>query len=185
MTWNVWDVLIILAALAQIGVLVWVVLIALKIKNGPVKAITGHIAPLTERGKTLAETGKREALQNKDRFAGLAAEVKGIVDAVKPRGDGAGDALPGASINWHTIKGAWGTYRTVQRGLKGARMLRRLSAAQTVPPGPKGAPGKANVSLAERLGLIPPAAKHLGRAWSLISIGLQVRKQLKARGARG
>jgi len=161
MSWNWLDVLIVVLFVLQIGAMATLVVFALRLKK-PVTFVTGRIKPWTEKGKTLAETGKREFSQNKQRFGLLAGEVKGIAGAVRPA-KGNAPADPRLRFNYRSILSAWALLRTLRRGF-GTIQAGRNPAAN--PPGPTSAKKKARPN---RLGILP----------DLIRLLLDVRRELK------
>lgn len=165
MSWNWLDVLIIVLCLLQIGALATLVVFALRLKK-PVTLFTGRIKPWTEKGKTLAETGKREFSQNKQRFGLLAGEVKGLASAVRPA-KGNVPADPRLRFNYRSLLSAFALLRTLRHGF-GTIQAARNPAAN--PPGPVFAPAAAKKKARpNRLGILP----------DLVRLLLDVRRELK------
>lgn len=151
MTWNAWDVLIILLFLLNLAALAGVAVVALKIKNGPVAAVTGRVKPMIAKGRGLAVTGQRELMQNKDRFQALAEEIKGVAAAVRPAG-GTGEK---SAIDYRMLLTGFSILRTVGSGWKQIQAARNPMAN---PPGPAKAKKKASP---RRLGIVPDVVRLL------------------------
>jgi hypothetical protein len=165
MSWNWLDVLIVVIFLLQVAALGALVLFALRLKK-PVTLFTGRIKPWTQKGKMLAETGKREFNQNKQRFGLLAGEVKGLAGAVRPAKRDA-PADPRLRFNYRSILSAFALLRTLRSGLGKVQAARNPAAN---PPGPAFAPVAAKKKARpSRLGIVP----------DLVRLLLDVRRELR------
>jgi len=178
MTWTVWDILIVLAGIPQLAGLIGVGVVVLRIIKGPVAGMTAKIGDLTARGKALADTSLNVVNANKKHVLAIVADVKGMVEAVRTP-----DVTQNLPINYGTLRRSFNTLMSIRRGLKtvqgltqrkpkGAAALTAATAANKRPP---------RRSIPDRLGLIPPAAKHLTRALPYIRMALNVRKELNQR----
>lgn len=176
MTWSIWDVLVILLFLGQIGAVVYVVLCVLKIKNGPVATVIGHVKPLTTSGKAIIATGKREVEQNKARWLTMAAEAKSLIRVVRKDVTAKPD---GMLIDYKTIMSGVAGLKFLRRGWRQIQVARSKTAN---PPGPPSRVGKKPVSIADRLGLVPPVVKKAGPLLRVVKVLLALRKELANRG---
>lgn len=179
MTWTGLDIAVVGVAALNFVVLGGVVSAVLKIVRGPVAGLKGRTLSLVPKGKRLAETGQDVFFNNKDRVLALLTEINETrhllnVDAFIPSPEG-------AVVTVASVAGAIRTVKTVRSGVGGAlHVLRRIrsrrgGAAGNVAnvPGKRGAlPPKQ--SLAMRLGLIPPVARHLPVVMRVIGIARSV-----------
>jgi len=156
---TIWDVLIIVFFVVNVGLLGYIVFTALQLKK-PFATIAGRIKPVTAKAKILAVTGKRELGQNKDRFEALAVEVKGLAGAVRPAG---GSRDPRLRITWRNVLTAFSALGTLRRGLGHLRTARNPVANA---PGPQKAKRK---TPPRTLGIIPDIVRLL----------LEIRKALR------
>lgn len=154
------NVAVIVVFLANIAMMIYTAVVALRIKSGPVAGVMGRVKPIAEKGKGIAETGKRELDQNKGRLHSLTGELKSIARAVRPGADG---AAPRTQIDYRTLMTAVSLLGTLRRGLAQIRTARKPT---TNPPGPPKAKKKAPP---RRLGIIPDVVRLL----------LDVRRQLR------
>lgn len=165
MSWTWLDVLIVLIFVLQVAAMVTLVLFALRLKK-PVTFFMGRVKPWGEKGKTLAETGKRQFNQNKRRFGLLAGEVKGLASAVKPAHKNA-PADPRLRFNYRSLLSAFALVRTLRSGLGNVQAARNPAAH---PPGPAAAPTAAKKKARpSRLGIVP----------DLVRLILDVRRELR------
>lgn len=149
MSWTGWDVFIVLISLVNFGLILWIALLALKIKNGPVAAVTGRIGPLVAKGKALVDTGKREFVDNKERAQSFTDAVKGVLKSVKPANDPMGARSRFSYRHLLTLISVLGTLR---RGLGEINQVRKPGAN---PPGPPKAKRKAPPRRLGTLELLP------------------------------
>ena len=147
------DIFIILFFAANVVAIIAIIVFALKIKNGPVARVTEPIGPIISKGKAIAETGKRELMQNKDRWSALSVEVKGLVGAVRPAGGVAG---PQVRFSYRDIVTAFSVLGAVRRGVGD---LRTKAKPTSNPPGPAKAKHKAPPQRLGTLGLLPDAIR--------------------------
>jgi hypothetical protein len=152
MEWDIWDVLVIAVFLANILLMAYTVFVALRLKNGPVANVMGRIKPMVAKGRSIAETGKRELGENKDRLHALTAEVKGIAEAVRPGADG---TAPKTQFNYRTLLTIISVLGAVRRGLGQIQHARKPT---TNPPGPPKAKKK---TPPRRLGIVPEVVRLL------------------------
>ena len=147
---TVWDILIFAVAAGNVLMFGYVVFMALKVKNGPVAAVTGRVKPMIAKGKTLAESGKRELTQNKDRALAMKDEVMGLVEVVRPK---EGRREPQLQFNYQQVLTAFSVLGTLRRGLGDVRRTRKVTAH---PPGPpavqRGVRGRVNKTVHRPLG---------------------------------
>lgn len=166
MSWNWLDVLIVVIFVLQVGAGIALVTFALRLKK-PVTFVRGRIKPWTEKGKTLAETGKREFNENKHRLGLLAGEVKGLAGTVTPARNANAPADPRLRFNYRSILSAFALLRTLRGGLSKVQAARNPASR---PPGPASAPAAAKKKARpSRLGILP----------DLVRLLLDVRRELK------
>lgn len=170
MTWSGWDIGVTLAFAAQIAGTTFVVRAALKIMNGPVKRVQNRVPPLLEHGKALVSAGQDAWQNNREQVVLLVDDVKSVAhsvhQAVAPPA-----VTVDAPINYQKIGTAWASVKTAQQGFG---FLRRVISRRKSP--------KTTVSFAERIGLVPPAGKPVGRVIGAARFLLRVRGILKNSG---
>jgi hypothetical protein len=177
MTFTAWDWLVVGIAVVTVIALVWLVVVLLQLKNGPVN---GFI----RRGRTTSSVVwrllgglYRVTYGNDDQLTHVQSEIVGIADGLSS----AVKTPAGATINYRTLLAAWGALRTGRGVLRQAsgllnRPKRGANAAMTataVPP---------RHSLVDRLGLVPPAAKRVGRALPFARGAFAAYRELRRRG---
>ena len=121
---------VILVFLANVALMGYIAFLALKIKNGPVANVTGRIKPMVAKGKSIADTGKREVDQNKGRLHATTGELKAIADTVRPGADGAASK---SQFSYRTLLTFVSLLGTVRRGLAQIQNARKPGSN---PPGP-------------------------------------------------
>jgi hypothetical protein len=174
MTWTVWDVLITVLGLLHIVGMVGILVVVLRIVKGPVAGSAGRAAEVAEKGRRLAEVTLNALNANRGHIESIVRDVRGIAASVRPP-DVAGN-LP---INYRSLRNSLATLATVRQGLTAFRSLGRK---KTAPPGPAAAKSvPARVSLPERLGLVPPAARHVIRFLPYLRVVKTVLLQMKGR----
>jgi hypothetical protein len=135
-----------------------------RIKKGPVAAVQARITPLVDGGKSLAETGKS--------FAALAPRVKALGESAVTTKEALQLAPPPA-----------GMLLTPQRILQGvgfaksARTTLKTLKARKLPAKKPSLVFKT----ASKMGLVPPAAKHLGTAVGIAKTAVKVLRQARKR----
>jgi hypothetical protein len=130
-----------------------------RIARGPVRDATTTVKTLTTSGKRLTETGKN--------LASLGAQAKSIGESAKATKNAVGLAPPPA-----------GMLLTPQRLLQGIGLARTARTALKTRKLPKKKPSLA-LQTATRLGLVPPAAKGLLKAFGIGKIALGVVRQTR------
>lgn len=176
MTWTIWDWVIILLFLAQIGVIVWVVLLALQIKNGPVTTMLGRVRPIMASGKAIAAAGQEEFGQNRTRLMAAVAEVQALIAML--RRDNIAALNAAMPINYQSIRGALATAQMVRGGWKQIQRARKKTAN---PPGPAKAARRQSVTIADRMGLVPPIVRKAAPLIRVAKVALKVRKEMQQR----
>ena len=177
MTWTTWDILILLAFAAQVAVIAAFVVAVLRVKNGPVARLTVRGGKVAASGSGLAQALLVAFEANRDQALRLIDRGRDLVAILRRR-----TASPaGMSITYHSLLSALSTARTVRGGLSQVTQLvrRRGPSAVALTSGP---PRRVPVGLAERLGLVPPAAKHLGKVIGFARTAWKVRGDLRRRG---
>jgi hypothetical protein len=179
MTWTVWDFLVIAGVVLQLAALGYLVYAILQLKNGAIAKVLQRAAGVANTGSGLAEASLHAVERNQGHVLGTVESVGKIANAVhRDR-----FALEGFTINYRTLFTTLATLRTV-RGYAGQvnRFVRRKSMPP--PPGPGKVIKAARVrrSIPDRLGLVPPAAKHLGRAMPTVRFLMGVVRELRQRG---
>ena len=172
MMWSGWDTAIVVAAAAQVAGLGGLVWVALKIKNGPVTRLQKSVGPLTGKSKTLFYAGKKAYQTNREQGVLLIETVREAAHTVQEAAHPPALSLD-APINYQKMNRAWAGLKTAQQGVG---LVRRFAKKGT----PLGKPRR--ISFAERIGLIPPAGKPVGRLLKATRTVLRVRGLLKASG---
>ena len=174
MTWTVWDVLITVVGVLHIVGIVCLLVLILRILKGPVANTALRLGAVVEKGRVVAE-GTLDALNaNRGHVESIVRDVQGIATSLRP--SPVTEALP---INYRTLRSGLATLSMVRQGL-GA--IRSFGKTKTPPPGPTATNARpARVSLPERLGLVPPAAKHVMRFVPYLRIARTILQQMKGR----
>lgn len=179
------DIVVVLCGALQLAALVYLVVAIQRVRNGPILQVMLRISAVMDKGRVLAKASNIAVDQGRERTLGLAADVRAITDAVRRDRY----ASPDYSITYQQIASAFATVRTARRYAgQASKLLRDGSARRKSPPRPAASPAvRAPIrrSIAERLGLIPPAAKHLGRVLPVLRMLLSVRKELMDRSRHG
>jgi hypothetical protein len=172
MTWTVWDVLITVFGVLHIVGVVGVVVAFRRIVKGPVANTAGRLGAVTEKGRAAAEGALNALNANRGHAASIVRDVHGIVTAIRP--PAVTRDLP---ITYRSLRNNLATLATVRQGLS---VLRSAVKKTSAPPGPAAAQTrKARVSLPERLGLVPPAIRHIVRLLPYLRIAGTILKHLK------
>jgi len=163
MTWNWADILVLVLCAAQVFLLVALVVVVLRIKNGPVARVTERASALAEKASALAETGQQAVARNQGHVLGIASAVRDLSQAVRPAAEPAGLLFGYGDLR------RWYANALLARGAVTEVRRRLKPEVQSVaPPGPAAGPagrrrlpglpraGGGGASWAERLGLIPP-----------------------------
>jgi hypothetical protein len=164
MQWDFWDVAVVLVSLLNLGLIGYVAFTALKLKNAAMGLVSDRVKPMTAKGKAIAETGKREVAQNKDRWQALTAEFKAVADAVRTQ-SGTASSGPQVRISYRTLLTGFSLLSTLRRGLGKVQTARKPTSN---PPGPPAAKKK---TPARTLGAIP----------EIVHLLLDVRRELRRR----
>jgi hypothetical protein len=173
---SVWDIVIIVLAVAQLIALGAVFYAVLQIKKGPLARFLPRIVSIVKNGGRLSAAGVLSVAMLDERTKALKQEIIGIADGVR-RG---ANLDFGETVTYRSILGAWGSLRTA-RGLLGGALSLLRRRQTTNPPGP----ATANLprrSLADRIGLVPPIARPLGRLFGHAMTARDVYRELKGRG---
>ena len=135
-----------------------------RIKTGPVAAVQARVKPLVEGGKSLAETGKS-----------LAAHA--------PRVKALGESAKAAKEAFQLAPPPTGMLFTPQRLLRGIGYAKTARTALTAVRARKLPAKKPSLGYkaAHKMGLIPPAAKHLGTAARIAKTAVEVARQARKR----
>jgi hypothetical protein len=167
MSWNWLDVVVILLALGQVGLMIYVAMILLRIKKGPVARLLRMVQRNVKSGTRLAQSGKKAGLASLPHVMGIRASL-----SLLPRSFRA-VKFTDAPITYGSVRkplALWGT-------LKASR-----AASKAVAKGDAKAKAVRSRSLAERMGLIPPIwlriAPLLGYAGTALAVFRQVQEQL-------
>lgn len=172
MTWSGWDTAIVVAGVAQVAGVSGLVWAALKIKNGPVTRLQKSVGPLVGKSKILFFAGKNAYQTNREQGVLLVETVKEAAHTVQEAAHPPALSLD-APINYQKVSRAWAGLKTAQQG---AGLVRRLTKKGSGSGKPR------TVSLAERIGLVPPAGKPVGQILKAARTLLRVRGLLKASG---
>ncbi|MGC4046119.1 MAG: hypothetical protein QM758_20195 [Armatimonas sp.] len=143
----------------QIVGLAAAVLLGLKIARGPVKTVANRAQGLAESGKQVVETGKG--------LASVGARAKAIHENAMATREAIGIAPPPA-----------GMILTPQRLLKGVGLARTARGVIKARALPKKAPSL-GFKAAQKLGLIPPIAPLLFRAFGIGKTALSVARKTR------
>lgn len=174
MTWTVWDIVITVIGVLHIVGIVGFAVLALRIVRGPVAKTAGRIGTVAEKGRLVAEGTLNTLNANRAHVESIVRDVRGIAESVRPaRGM---SELP---ITYRSLRNGLATLTMVRKGI-GA--FRSFGKKPSPPPGPTAASVRpARVSLPERLGLVPPIAKHAIRYLPYLRIVRTVLQQIKGR----
>lgn len=179
-----WNYIIYGVVFLQFAAFAALVIALFKLKNGPILRYIQRGMKLAKLGSRIGISGLAVFGRNWMKGEELVEEVKGIAKGVQygVRTD-FGDRITYRSLlaSWLSFQTTLGSVAAVLGFLKG------LGKKKVVPPpGPQGASNRQvrlpRRSLADRMGLIPPAAKPLGRLFNYGRIAWEVRQELKRRG---
>jgi len=174
MALSIWDRLVFGVAAAMFVALLWLAIALLELRNGPIQAILRRSKSLSVVIYRFLGALYRATYDNDDRVARVTAEVSGIAEGLMS----VVRAPEGATIDWRTLAAAWGTVRTgrgMWRTVTGLWSGRKKGA----PPGPVVTPRR---SIADRLGLVPPAARPIGRVLPYARTAVEAYRELRRRG---
>lgn len=167
MSWNWLDMVVILLAVGQLAVAGYIVMIVLRIKNGPVARLTWVVKRNIQTGKRLAQDGKKAG------FAAVPPALRIRSFAVLTAKAFRPVRFTEAPITYASIRkplALWGT-------LKASR-----AAGKAVATADAKAKSVHSRSVAERLGLIPPIwlkiAPFVGYAGTALAVIQEVQKQI-------
>jgi hypothetical protein len=174
-----WDILIITLGIAQMIVLVWVTYAVLRIKRGPVARFLPRVVSIVKNTAKIGAVGVASVALLDERVQGVKGEVRGIAEGVKY-----GTRLDlGDSISYKSLLETLATVRSARGMLRGGLAFLNRWRNRKAPPGPAAAQSKRNRrSLADRLGLVPPIARPLGRVLHYVGIARDVHRELRGRG---
>jgi hypothetical protein len=191
MTWTGWDVAVTVMGVLNAAVLIVAAVAGLKILRGPVAGVKARALPLLPRGLALASAGQRAFAANRGRIAALASRIGALrrlmsVDAYIPSPEG-------EPVTYRSVTNAFRTAQSIRAGLRQAQGMaqkvrgRGKADSDAAPPGPAGAKSapRKRQSLAMRLGLIPPAARHLPTVLRAVRIARSTAAALQKRGGVG
>lgn len=163
MAWNWLDIVVILLTLGQIGLVVAIVVIAGRIKNGPVARFSTAVGRNISAGKKLFETGQKAGMAAVPHLMRTRAALMRIPGAFRPI------VLTDTTITYSSARQPL-VLLTALRGLRGAR--RKPGARKSV----------ATAGFADRMGLIPPVwnkiTPYLGYVGTALAVVQEVQKQL-------
>ena len=140
---------------AQLLGWIFVAATILKIKNGPLTRLQNGTLPLMTSGKTLAVRGADIAARLKARTVILLHRVQAIRHRAQVM---------------ESPKGMWIEPRHLKQAAGLVALLRQK---------PKGIPAKKRPSVAQKLGLVPPALVRLAPLGKLARVVLQAVRQLR------
>lgn len=187
MEFSFWDWVITLIALLQLGMFAWLGYALYKMRKGPVNAFITRGSRLALRVNLLAKRGMQIFAGNFARGEELATHVKGIGEGVRygTRTD-FGDRITYRSLlaSWASLQTGLGTVSAALGFLRGMGTrinppkvaLAGGSRQRTAPP-----PGPVRRSLLDRMGLVPPIAKPLGKVWQYMPLALDFYREFRRR----
>jgi hypothetical protein len=162
MSWNWLDVVVVLLTVGQIGLVVAIGMIAMRIKNGPVARFASAVGRNVSSGKKLIETGRKASQTSLPHILRTRAALVRLPASLRPI------TLTDAPITYASLSQPLALLGTV-RGLRGGQV--KTSQRPVVKAG-----------VAERLGLVPPAWKkvtpYLGYLGTAHAVWQEVQKQL-------
>jgi hypothetical protein len=157
MSWNWLDIVVVLLIVGQIGFVVAIGMIAVRIKNGPLARFSTAVGRNISAGKKLVETGQKAGMASLPHILRTRAALMRLPTAFRPV------TLTDAPVTYASLSQPLALLGTF-RGRKGTRK-------RVVKPG-----------VAERLGLVPPAWKkitpYLGYLGTAQAVWQEVQKQL-------
>lgn len=174
MTWTVWDILITVAGVLHIVGIVRLSVLALRIVKGPVAKTVVRASAVAEKGRLVAESSLDTLQANRAHVESIVRDVQGIAASVRPAA-GAAD-LP---ITYGSLRKGLATVAMVRQGIGAVRSFGKKASAAPGPAAIKAKPVR--VSLPERLGLVPPAAKQILRFLPYLRLVKTVLQQVKRR----
>ncbi|MES2460946.1 MAG: hypothetical protein V4671_10205 [Armatimonadota bacterium] len=174
MTWTVWDIVITIVGLLHIVGIIGLLVLVLRIVKGPVAGTAGRVAQVADKGRAVAEATLNALNANRRHVESIVRDVQGAAASLRPS-----DTAANLPINYRSLRSSLTTLAMVRSGL-GA--FRSLGKKTSTPPGPASTKAtSARLSLPERLGLVPPAAKHVIRFLPYLRIVRTVLQQMKGR----
>jgi hypothetical protein len=148
-----WDVVIIVLGVLHCVALAYLIIAALMIKNGTVASLMVRAKSMGEKGQTLATQGKHLAEVGKANGPQIAAHLKAIKErATLP-------APEGLTVEYAHLQKALAYGRMATGGMAFLKLRKNSKGKRALPR------KKAKLLLVERLGLIPPIARPLVRAF--------------------
>ncbi len=155
MTWSALDILVVVLFLAQLLGWAWVVAVILKIKYGPVTRAVAGTLPLLEHSKTLASRSVDVAARLKARTLILLHHIRKIHQSAHVM---------------DSPEGMWIEPRHVRQALGWVSLVRQKQ---------RGTSPQKRVSIAHKLGLVPPALARLAPLGNIVRVALQAVRQLR------
>lgn len=165
MTWSFWDGLVIIFFLLFLAAGAYAVVTVLGLIRTPMKLVNDRIKPMIGKGKQVAQTGKQEMSDNKERWGSLTGEIKSLVRAIRPPSGDAIQKKPSLAISYRSLLTAWSTLAALRRGWSQLQAARNPASN---PPGPTQAKKKAK-------------PRALGALPEIVRLALDVRRELKRR----
>ena len=170
-----WDLVIYVLFALWLAALAAVVVAVRKIVSGPIGKTIASGKSLAGSTMTLVDSGKRVVASNRVPIALLTEHIRDISGAVKLE---AGSAVFASEpVNFAKLAKLYATIGSVRGGFETFNRFRNrkqnVAIVAAKPPKP---------SFAEKLGLIPPAARHIAPAMRVVRIALQTHKELRNRG---
>ena len=180
MTWNWLDITILALALAQTALMVWIVLIVLRIRNGSVARLAGTIGRIVATGQRIAQAGRDTGVRTLPGLQTARAALAGLPRYFRPV------VFENAPVTYATLAQQWRTASAQWARFGALRAV--VGRANRGAPRPAGSPAvkarPVRAPLAERLGLVPPVWKKvaplLGYTATVTQVWREVQKQLPA-----
>ncbi len=178
MSWTVWDVLVVLAGLANLGVLVALGVAAMKIVRGPVAWANRRRQTITVHVTSLAQSGKAAFFANRDAVTELATEVTGLRGSL--HADSFRTPFADEAVSYGRIAVALATARQVRSGWAMFANFRKGGFKSLLPSAGRKAP--ARPAKPNRFGLVPPILVTLMPVVRVARTAFGVHKQLRSKG---
>ncbi|GAB4461388.1 MAG: hypothetical protein OHK0029_26650 [Armatimonadaceae bacterium] len=177
---TVWDGIIIALFVLQLAALGAIGYYGLKIKNGPVSGVIRRIKRLLLSVRSLARSGQTVYVGNAAQVRALWLELQGVWQGV----DYATRSDFGRDITYKSLFKLYGTAQATRLMAANAlgfvfKKTKQSSVPQKQAAGKRTAPRR---SLADRMGLVPPVAKHFGKFYAIGRTALLTYRQLKQQG---
>lgn len=157
------SILIIGTFVLNIGLFGTMVYLVLRMKKDLVDDTIARVRPMIAKGKVIADSGRREIEENKDRLEAFVAAFKGLITSVRPTGENVGPRTQFGYRHLLTLLSVLGSLR------RGLRDMGRTRAALAHPPEPPKGKRKAPPRRLGTLEMIP----------SVIRLAREVRRALR------